>query len=60
MKTFVPLNDILLYEHPERLPAQLVPYRVGLPCVHGQAGQPSAAQTKADPDTRTRQVRHEH
>lgn len=31
MKVFVPLSDELLYEHPEQLPLQLVPYQVGLP-----------------------------
>lgn len=27
---FVPLSDELLYGHPERLPARLVPYQAGM------------------------------
>lgn len=34
MNRFVPLTDDLLYEHPELLPARLVPFNLDYPCLH--------------------------
>lgn len=31
---FVPLTDVILYEHPELLVNGIVPYRSDLPCLH--------------------------
>ena len=38
MKQFVPFDDRWL-EHPEAMPARLVPYQAGIPCRHAMADE---------------------
>lgn len=39
MKQFIPFNDEW-FDHPERMPAELVPYQYGVPCQHELAPRP--------------------
>lgn len=52
-KAFIPLSDELLYEHPERLPARLVPYEVGMVL------EIPSGRTSTDPACPPQGFRHE-